>query len=290
MKPAILLPAQSPTVFLAAQFYAALGLSVLPCSGKKPAIGWSAFQTRRATKETVNRWNEVGLLQNVGIICGQVSGGLVVIDLDGDKAVEAFMIRFPDLQDTYTVRSGSGHGMHFYYYARELTPTTRVTGTPFGNIELRSDGAYVVAPPSIHPDSGKPYTVHYPCEILSVATLRPVVDWIKALIKQKHGGNMPPASQRPVQFASWWAQSALRSEADAVRRSLPGGRNHALNRAAFKLGQLVGAGELDRVTVEHELRAAAHALAETDGEVSVLKTIKSGLDAGVRNPRERKKA
>jgi hypothetical protein len=47
---------------------------------------------------------------------------------------------------------------------------------------------------------------------------------------------------------------------------------------------MVGAGWIDRNIVENELRLAAFALASDDGDESVLKTIKSGLDAGYDNP------
>jgi len=42
--------AQSSTIYEAAQAYAALGLSIIPLKGKRPALnGWKVYQQRQAT-------------------------------------------------------------------------------------------------------------------------------------------------------------------------------------------------------------------------------------------------
>jgi hypothetical protein len=66
------------------------------------------------------------------------------------------------------------------------------------------------------------------------------------------------------------------------------GRNHALNTAAFRLGQLVGAGLLTREEAEATLTAAAveAGLGQDPRQVGEIpRTIASGLNAGIRNPR-----
>ena len=67
----------------------------------------------------------------------------------------------------------------------------------------------------------------------------------------------------------------------------PGTRNEALNKAAFSLGQLVGAGHLTgEVVVKHLYEASIdNGLIKDDGENAVLATIESGLNAGIANPR-----
>ena len=62
-----------------------------------------------------------------------------------------------------------------------------------------------------------------------------------------------------------------------------GQRNDKLNNAAFSLGQFVGAGLLTRPEVEAMLTNTAQALGL--GEMEIQKTIKSGLEAGLANPR-----
>ena len=65
-------------------------------------------------------------------------------------------------------------------------------------------------------------------------------------------------------------------------------RNAALNRAAFGLGQLVGAGYLDRIKVEAELYTAATAngYVGKDGGPAARATIRSGLSRGILHPRD----
>jgi len=285
-KPAIRFASRGQSTFYAALHYAELGMSVLPCNGKLPAIDWRSLQTRRASFPQIERWDDLHLFGNVGIIAGAVSGNLVIIDLDGDAAVTAFETEFHDLTDTYSVASGSGHGRHIYLYTDRLMPTTRVTGCAYGNIELRSTGCYVIAPPSIHPN-GKPYTIHNPTEIARLPHLDRVVDWIKDLMKQKHGGSMPAATNAGVvRQASPWAAAALRDEARKVAATNQGGANIQLNRSAFKLGQIIAKGAIDRVQVENTLLAAAAGLSARDGEAATRRTIKSGIDAGMNNPRK----
>lgn len=83
--------------------------------------------------------------------------------------------------------------------------------------------------------------------------------------------------------ADRYAQAALASEVARVRQAGIGDRNNALNKAAFALGQLIS-GALDRGLVEDELLAAAETIGLGRSEAS--KTIASGIDDGMREPRE----
>jgi hypothetical protein len=87
----------------------------------------------------------------------------------------------------------------------------------------------------------------------------------------------------------WAKQGALRAECAQVTRARPGakgrkGRNHALNRAAFRLGQLVAAGLLDPETVLAGLLEAATACGL--GESEATATLESSLAGGTRKPRQ----
>jgi hypothetical protein len=66
----------------------------------------------------------------------------------------------------------------------------------------------------------------------------------------------------------------------------PGGRNGALNDAAWTLGRWIAAGALEQGEVEDGLYAAAEAngLVSDDGERRVWATIRSGLSAGLQDP------
>lgn len=89
--------------------------------------------------------------------------------------------------------------------------------------------------------------------------------------------NIPGATDRYV-------RKAIIDECEEVAATPEGDRNNRLNIAAFKLGTLVGAGALDRSTAEHALVAAASQAGLGGKESS--KTIRSGIDAGTKKPRD----
>lgn len=93
-------------------------------------------------------------------------------------------------------------------------------------------------------------------------------------------------TERPICWTqdSRYALAALRYEAEAVAKAPKGARNTHLNRSAFVLGTLVGAGMLTRETVETALTEAA--LSNGLGEVEIARTLRSGLDAGIKRPRK----
>jgi hypothetical protein len=166
------------------------------------------------------------------------------------------------------VRTGGG-GWHLWF---------RPTG--FGNrvhllpgLDWRGAGGYVVAPPSRHARGGDYRWVRRPGD-----DLPPGPGPLLALL----GGPAPPVPHRPIAHPGRYAQAALTAESDRVARAPVGSRNDTLNRAAFALGRLVGAGLLDQGDVVRELDLAARRAGL--GRVEVRRTIRSGLTAGRRTP------
>lgn len=80
-----------------------------------------------------------------------------------------------------------------------------------------------------------------------------------------------------------YTERALQIESQRVRNAPMHQRNDTLNKASFRIGQLVAHGVLDRRTVEAELNSAALTCGLT--EVESTPTIKSGIDAGSKHPR-----
>src|SRR5690348_8177085 len=105
--------------------------------------------------------------------------------------------------------------------------------------------------------------------------------------------NAPRDSTAESHFASGpsdarrYAERALEREC-AELAATPSGRNDRLNRAAFAIGRLVGAGKLLRHEAEEQLIASAMAngYVAKDGMTATRATIKSGLDKGELHPRE----
>ena len=194
--PPIVKAAQSETIGATALAYAALGFSIIPLDGKRPALkSWTQYQRERTDEKTIRSWT----FGNVGIVCGAVSGNLVVLDLDGAAGYAAFAATFPTLAQTYTVASGGGVGRHVYFYADHLPPSVKAMNTPIGHLEVCGDGRQVVAPPSIHPITRQPYRVEQPLDILRVPNLDDLVAWVEAFKpRQEARAWQPPKFSAPI--------------------------------------------------------------------------------------------
>jgi hypothetical protein len=144
-------------------------------------------------------------------------------------------------------------------------------------IDVRADGGYVIAPPSLHP-AGERYVWTWHCDP------SPMPQWLERLVDPPRVERIAPQDPIPVSVAlDRWAAAALWGEVERVRFAREGSRNHTLNRAAFALGQIAGAGALDADEVEAHLHQAARAVGLAEREASL--TIRSGLSAGLARPR-----
>jgi Bifunctional DNA primase/polymerase, N-terminal len=149
-----------PAVLRAALFYLGRGLSVIPVRAdgtKRPALpSWARFQTERATAAEVTAWFQDGRV-GIAIICGRVSGGLVVLDFDGPEAWGEFRMaavrRCPqclDALDREPRVKTPGGGRHVYLRPDQVEGNeklARLDGRATF-IETRGEGGYVLAPGS----------------------------------------------------------------------------------------------------------------------------------------------
>ena len=125
--------------------YAKRGLSIIPIkkNAKKPTLrSWECFQQNAAPERKIRDWFTAGG-KGIGIILGAVSGGLIVRDFDEMDEYEKWKQKKPELAELLPTVVTS-QGMHVY--CRSDSVKTRY----LDGGELRADGAYVVAPPSIH--------------------------------------------------------------------------------------------------------------------------------------------
>jgi hypothetical protein len=130
--------------------YLAVGFAVVPLApnSKRPALeSWSEFQSRRPTPEEVQKWWGDGQQHGIGIVCGKVSG-LVVLDIDDpEKFGVALKAIGETLPDTPIVRTRRGWHLFFRYPAnRTVRRHDRLSDW---GAELRGDGCYIVAPPTV---------------------------------------------------------------------------------------------------------------------------------------------
>ena len=143
----------------AALDYAKRGLAVFPLAerDKVPCIA-GGFKNATTDPEQIAAFWKHRPNANIGIATGGMSGGLVVIDCDYDEArgedgmrtvrsFEAANGEFPDSACVSTPRGGE----HLYFLTDE--PFDCSVNSDEG-VDIRADGGYVVAPPSIHPNGG----------------------------------------------------------------------------------------------------------------------------------------
>ena len=142
----------------AALGYLDRGWSVIPVQprGKRPLVPWLEFQQRSPSSQEVREWWARWPDANVAVVTGALSR-VVVLDVDvgpGGRENLAHLEREHGiLPDTVEAVTGGG-GRHVYFAHPGGVVHNRVGIEP--GIDLRGDGGYVVAPPSLHP-SGGPY-------------------------------------------------------------------------------------------------------------------------------------
>ncbi|WP_116245611.1 bifunctional DNA primase/polymerase [Nocardiopsis sp. FIRDI 009] len=294
--------------------------SVLPHAVAAARRGWHVFPLRTRAKRPVRTFTDwerhatrdenairaywgVHPAHNLAVACGP--SGLVVVDLDtpkngetpppewtrpgitnGADVLTALAEQYADgdtaFLDTFTVTTRRG-GTHLYYATPENVAYRNTSGRLGWLIDTRATGGYVVGPGSYvaDPDGRGPYTVTNPADVA------PLPGWLATLLE--------PARRRPATSgqvhsmlashpsAATYVTKALRGEENRVLSAREGQRNHTLNKAAFAIGTLVGAGMLPKHLAEDVLTTAGLQTGLDPNEVDA--TVHSGLQAGIARPR-----
>jgi hypothetical protein len=120
--------------------YVEFGFSVIPIGqDKKPLIKWEAYQKTKASKKQIEQWFAQFPNMNIGIVTGDISG-IVVVDVESGGDTK-------ELPPTVISRTGGG-GWHYFYKhpGHSVKNAVRIRKLT----DIRGDGGYVVAPPSLH--------------------------------------------------------------------------------------------------------------------------------------------
>lgn len=167
----------------AALYYASLGWSVIPirAKDKKPSIKWEKYQNERAGAEQIRAWWKKWPAANVGIVTGAISG-IIVLDVDGEDGRQSLVNK--ELPPTTCSVTGSG-GAHYIF--KHPGTEVRNFARRLPGLDLRGDGGYIVAPPSVHPNGGI-YEWGLPPEMEQPHWLP---SWIKELLGVKSSGDSP---------------------------------------------------------------------------------------------------
>jgi hypothetical protein len=158
----------------------------------------------------ITLWWEKWPDANVGILTGQESG-LLVLDVDGEDgkaSLQQLIAAHGSLPKTLRVKTGrrgtdgKPKGCHYYFRVPVGVSLRNSAGVLGKGLDIRADGGYVVAPPSLHP-SGLLYQW--------LAPEQPLAD-------------MPPWMLAELAAAKP-APDAPRAQGETIAE---GGRNHAL--------------------------------------------------------------
>ena len=283
----------------AALEYGNQGIAIMPCveRGKKPALDRTGKEHAVATSDAdqILQWWTKNPQSNIGIVC--TANALAIIDIDGEVGVE--WIRDNQLPMPVTWTSITGKGFHYYY----RWPKGKRIGTCLiaPKLEIRAAGAYVIAPPSIHPDGDRYRWSINQCDWDALPELPP--EWV-ALgnpggsdfdSSDEEDKSEPPGlpSNVTYQQESPATTEIALSNAVALKRltglarhlaeTPKGSRHQALYTIARTLGGLVASRHLTPTQIGAALHAAAdrNGLLAEDGDRNVTQTITDGIVKGI---------
>jgi Bifunctional DNA primase/polymerase, N-terminal len=287
----------------AAEAYAALGYPVLPIFEPAPGGGCTCRASRgchrpgkhprlRADRPgrggvheascdlvTVRRWWHCWPKASVALRTGE---RFDVADVDGDEGVEALRAVHHSaggLHEAGPLARTGGGGWHLLF-----APTG--AGSPAGvlpGVDWRGQGGYVVVWPSVHP-SGRRYRWVRPL----TPELPEAPAALRALLAPPPRPGTPRRAARLRVMGGRYGAAALASECARLAAVEPGGRgrpgrNRALYLAAFRLGRLAAAGQLELDQVTAALFEEARRIGLSEREIGP--TIASGLRNGTAHPR-----
>jgi hypothetical protein len=174
----------TPAMLEAAQLLAERGYHIFPCRpGRKDPLTSNGFQAATNDERQILHWWDSHPDANIGIACG--ASGIVVLDIDtkhgadpnkilggrdlaGAAIVQTGAAPAPDQSHPRSLQGARGVQVYF----RGSLPTSDLPGLP--GCEIRGNGAYVIAPPSLHPSG-----VHYGPQLpLAASMLQEVPDWL----------------------------------------------------------------------------------------------------------------
>lgn len=230
--------------------------------------------------ELVATWFRAHPAANIALACGEASD-FFVVDVDprngGDETLGELVARFGPLPETPRALTGGG-GEHYLF---ALPAGVRLRGKLGVGIELQSTGKYIVAPPSIHPDTGREYA----WDVGSLPSETPLAlapMWLLELAKVPATPSVPSSGPRvaPADRTRGYVVAALARAVSNVEGAGKGERNNMLNREAWSVARFIVSGELSEDLVRRAFVDAARAAGLTEREAH--RTVESALRGALR--------
>ena len=248
-------------------------------AGKHPLVRrglYEATTDARVIKEWWRGWRSA----NIGVATGAESG-IVVIDIDLPAAYDSLGTVIELAAPLTLTGLTGGGGVHLVYASVDTglgNSAGRLPGVgdDLPGIDLRGNGGYVVAPPSLH-RSGARYAW-----LDADRAIAPAPEWLKQP-ERTYVALDDVATATFEGDGTPYGLAVLRDELDRLQAAQVGTRNHELNRAAFVLAQLVAGGELLETAARASLLSVASGIGLDEPESR--QTIDSAFAAGLQNPR-----
>jgi hypothetical protein len=271
-----------------------LRIPVFPCnpSDKRP-LTVHGFKDASRDETQVRAWWTRFPDAMIGIPTGEISGVWVLdIDVDPIKGINGFPIwseliaRNGEVVATLTSITPRG-GRHLFFLWQPQLTIKSIQGVPGDGIDVRSNGGYVILPPSARSDG-----LQYRWDPQAGTAPVPAPAWLVALVSphKESTGRGKAARKNPKRDLAW-AMAALEDACNKIAATPPGQRNAALNLGAYNIFQIVhgNPGLLDEAMVRQRLFEAAEkcGLVADDGADRACATIDSGAAGAQSQPRVR---
>lgn len=256
------------------------------CKAPMPGVLWRREATRERAQ--IDRWRERWPDCRWGIHCGE--SGVVVVDLDegvkhgrvrAGRAAWKELGQVDDGSDGASTVDTVGGGRHLFYgEGRALVGPT--TGAVAPDVDTRGLFGMVVAYGVPGPVATLPVVPDVVVDRVRKAPVRPLERPPEGTGRLDAAGRLVVDPFTPASRTPWAYETALacvnRTLAD-LAAAQPGGRNDALNRAAFMVGQFCGeAGFWQPAVVAGKLAEIARDIGLRESEIH--STIRSGLGRG----------
>lgn len=174
-------------------------MPVVPCNGKEAVIvGWPGLLGGTPSEPKRVEWLEKYRSKNIGLLLGMALTAdevLDALDVDDDRLVKLVLhLCGLNRAERRAVLSGKRgkKGVTIFVRAPKSLKSTVIKGAGgLGNIDFLAAGKMTVMPPSIHPDTGKPYeVVGQPLLEIDFANLPEITDrhikLLKVVIGSEH--------------------------------------------------------------------------------------------------------
>ncbi len=108
---------------------------------KKAAVRWKQYQTTRPDEKQLREWFSNGEYTSLAVVCGAVSGGLAVLDLDSEARCQWWRKEHSVFAE-FLPTAETKKGLHVYFRSE---PFRKQNGD---EVDLLGEGACAILPPS----------------------------------------------------------------------------------------------------------------------------------------------